>query len=65
MSHTVNSETCDAIAGIRKKIQRISKNKILFMDEVSVKLNEQQNYTIVLSGEKSYVIATDTTSILF
>jgi hypothetical protein len=61
-SHTVNSETCDAIAGIRKKIQRISKNKILFMDEVSVKLNEQQKYTIVLPGEKPNVIATDTTS---
>jgi hypothetical protein len=61
-SHTVNSETCDAIAGIRRKIQRISKKKILFMDEVSVKLNEQQNYTIVLPGEKPNVIATDTTS---
>jgi hypothetical protein len=61
-SHTVESKTCDAIAGIRKKIQRISKNKILFMDEVSVKLNEQQNYTIVLPGEKPNVIATDTTS---
>jgi hypothetical protein len=61
-SHTVKSETCDAIANIRKKIQRISKNKILFMDEVSVKLNEQQNYTIVLPGEKPNVIATDTTS---
>lgn len=61
-SRSVTSETCDAIAGIRKKIQRISKNKILFMDEVSVKLNEQQNYTIVLPGEKPNVIATDTTS---
>ncbi len=58
----MKSETCDAIAGIRRKIQRISKNKILFMDEVSIKLNEQQNYTIVLPGEKSNVIATDTTS---
>lgn len=62
VSHIVESKTCDAIAGIRKKIQRISKNKILFMDEVSVKLNEQQNYTIVLPGEKPNVIATDTTS---
>src|SRR6266702_3616296 len=61
-SHTVNSKTCDAVAGIRKKIQRISKKKIVFRDEVSVKLNEQQNYTIVLPGEKPNVIATDTTS---
>ena len=53
---------CDDIANVRRKIQRISKKKILFMDEVSVKLNEQQNYTIVMPGEKSNVIATDTTS---
>ena len=53
---------CDDIANMRRKIQRVSKNKILFMDEVSVKLNEQQNYTIVLPGEKPHVIATDTTS---
>ncbi len=61
-SHTVESETCDTIADIRKKIQRISKKRILFLDEVSVKLNEQQKYTIVLPGEKPNVIATDTTS---
>jgi hypothetical protein len=53
---------CDDIANIRKKIQRIDKRKVVFMDEVSVKLNEQQNFTIVLPGEKSNVIATDTTS---
>ena len=61
-SHVVTSKMCDDIANVRRKIQRVSKKKILFMDEVSVKLNEQQNYTIVLPGEKSNVIATDTTS---
>lgn len=61
-SHVVTSKICDDIANIRRKIQRVSKNKILFMDEVSVKLNEQQKYTIVLPGEKSNVITTDTTS---
>jgi hypothetical protein len=32
------------------------------MDEVSVKLNEGQNYTLVLPGEKQYVRVTDTSS---
>ncbi|HSA76752.1 MAG TPA: hypothetical protein VLE02_04325 [Nitrosarchaeum sp.] len=58
----MKSETCDAIASMRKKIQRIDKNKVLFLDEVAIKLNEAQNYTIVLPGEKPNVIATDTTS---
>ena len=53
---------CDEIAGMRRKIQRISKKKIIFMDEVAVKLNEGENYTLVLPGEKEYVTVTDTTS---
>lgn len=32
------------------------------MDEVAVKLNEGENYTLVLPGEKEYVTVTDTTS---
>ena len=58
----MKSETCDAIASMRKKIQRVSKKKVLFLDEVAIKLNEAENYTIVLPGEKPNVIATDTTS---
>ena len=53
---------CEQIAGMRRKIQRVDKKKIIFMDEVAIKLNEGENYTLVLPGEKEYVIATDTTS---
>jgi hypothetical protein len=53
---------CEEIAHLRRKIQRVSKKKIIFMDEVAIKLNEGENYTIVLPGEKEYVTVTDTTS---
>lgn len=53
---------CEDIANMRRKIQRINKNKIIFLDEVAVKLNEGEQYTLVLPGEKEYIVATDTTS---
>lgn len=53
---------CEEIADMRRKIQRVNKKKIIFMDEVAVKLNEGQNYTLVLPGEVEYVTVTDTTS---
>ena len=53
---------CEEIADMRRKIQRVSKKKIIFMDEVAIKLNEGENYTLVLPGEKEYVTVTDTTS---
>jgi hypothetical protein len=53
---------CDAIAKMRRKIQRVSKNKIIFMDEVAVKLNEGGRCTLVLPEEKEYVTVTDTTT---
>jgi hypothetical protein len=58
----VSAETCEAIGAMRRKIQRISKKKVVFLDEVCVKLNEAENFTLVLPGEKEYVLATDTTS---
>jgi len=58
----VSEEMCEEIADMRRKIQRVNKKKIIFMDEVAVKLNEGQNYTLVLPGEVEYVTVTDTTS---
>lgn len=53
---------CEEIATMRRKIQRINKKKIIFMDEVAVKLNEGGRCTLVLPEEKEYVTVTDTTS---
>ena len=58
----MSEEICEQIADMRHKIQRVSKKRIVFLDEVAVKLNEGENYTLVLPGEKEYVTVTDTTT---
>jgi len=47
---------------MRRKLQRISKDRVLFLDEVAVRLSEAPTGTIVLPGEQPYVLATDTSS---
>src|SRR6185437_14292633 len=46
---------------MRKKIQRISKSNILFLDETHLRVNACPNYTLVAPGEHPYVIVDDTT----
>ena len=58
----VSVETCNEIAKLRRKIQRTSKKRIIFVDEVGVKLNETEGFTLVFPGEEGYLEATDTTS---
>jgi len=55
-------ETCEAIAKIRRKAQRVSKSRVMFGDEVHVRLSEAPTSTLVLPGEKQYVVATETSS---
>lgn len=63
LSHLiVSSELCDEIAELRRKIQRTRKKRIIFTDEVGVKLNETEGFTLVFPGEESYLEASDTTS---
>ena len=47
---------------MRRKLQRISEERVLVLDEVAVRLSEAPTLTIVLPGEQPYVLATDTTS---
>ena len=58
----VSSSLCDEIATLRRRLQRISKSRVLFLDETAVRLSEAPTSTIVLPGEKQYVVATDTSS---
>jgi hypothetical protein len=58
----VSPEICDEIAGMRRKIQKVSKKRIIFTDEVGVKLNETEGFTLVFPGEEAYLEVTDTTS---
>ena len=47
---------------MRRKLQRMRKERTLFLDEVAVRLSEASTSTIVLPGEQAYVLATDTSS---
>jgi hypothetical protein len=62
MTVKVSSDSCEQIREMRRKFQRIDKSRLLFLDETAVRLNEARTRTVVLPGEKEYVIATDTTS---
>jgi hypothetical protein len=47
---------------MRRKLQRIDKRRVLFLDETALRLNAAPNHTLVLPGEDSFVEATDTSS---
>lgn len=56
----MSAELCEDIAKIRRKIQRIGKNKVLFLDETHKRLSDVAIDTIVLPGEQSFILATET-----
>lgn len=58
----MSSELCDQIATIRRKLQRIDKRRLLFLDETALRLNAAPTHTIVLPGEQPYLIVEDDTS---
>jgi hypothetical protein len=45
---------------MRRKLQRMSKERVLFLDETAVRLSEAATSTVVLPGEEAYVLATET-----
>jgi hypothetical protein len=58
----VSSDLCDSIAELRKKIQRLNKANVLYLDETHMRLNEAPNRTLVCPGESEYVVVEDTGS---
>src|SRR6202040_2223514 len=58
----VSSSYCDSVADLRRKIQKIGKNRLLFLDETAIRLNEAPTRTLVYPGESEYVVVEDTTS---
>ena len=58
----MSASLCQDIAAMRRKLQRTNKKQLLFLDETAVRLSEAPTSTLVLPGEKQYVIATDTSS---
>src|ERR1700676_5333383 len=47
---------------MRLKLRRLHTNHILFLDETAERLSEAATHTVVLPGESSYVVATETSS---
>jgi hypothetical protein len=56
----VSADMCEGIASIRRKIQRIGTNHILFLDETYKREGDVQEYTIVLPGENKYINTSST-----
>jgi len=52
---------CEQIAKVRRRVQRIGKDKVLFLDETYKRVGDAATNTIVLPGEPSF-IASDETS---
>ena len=51
----VSYELCDSIAELRRKIQTVGADHVLFLDEVPFKVNEAPSHTIVSPGETAYI----------
>jgi hypothetical protein len=51
---------CEQIAKIRRKVQRISKDKVLFLDETYKRVGDAATNTIVLPGESSFIESDET-----
>jgi hypothetical protein len=47
---------------MRRKLQRISGGRVLFLDETAVRLSEAPSHTLVAPDEQEYVHATETSS---
>lgn len=58
----VSAGLCDQIAELRRKIQRIRPNRVLFLDETALRLNAAPTRTLVLPHQQPYVIATETST---
>jgi hypothetical protein len=56
----VSPELCQQIAKIRRKLQRIGKQHILFLDETHKREGDVEKYTIVLPGEHPYIESSNT-----
>jgi hypothetical protein len=56
----VSASLCDDIASMRRKLQRMSKKRLLFLDETAVRLSEAPTSTVVLPDQQPYVIVEET-----
>lgn len=53
-------EMCEQIASMRRKLQRIGKQHILFLDETHKREGDVQNYSLFLPGEQRLIASSNT-----
>jgi hypothetical protein len=58
----VSADACEQIAAVRRKLQRIGKQHILFLDETHKREGDVDSYTVVLPGEPPYIETSSTSS---
>lgn len=58
----VTKKLCDDIAMLRRKLIKISKRKVLFLDETHLRLSAAPTSTLVYPGESEFVVVEDNTS---
>jgi hypothetical protein len=58
----VSANICDEIAQMRRWAQRINNNRLMFLDESTMKTNEAPSTTLVMPGESEYVVVEDNTT---
>jgi transposase len=57
---SVSADMCEQIAQVRRKLQRIGTQHILFLDETHKREGDVQNYSIVLPGEPPFIESSST-----
>lgn len=55
----VSDESCCDIANLRKKIQRVGKDRVVFLDETAIRAGEAPTSTLVVPGQDAYVVVDD------
>jgi hypothetical protein len=58
----VSASSCQQIANMWRKLQRLDKSRLLFLDETAVRLSEAPTPTLVAPDEQPYVVVADTTT---
>jgi hypothetical protein len=61
-SFSVSPDLCQEIAATRRKLRGLGDGHVVFLDETAVRVSEAPTHTIVLPGEKEFVLAENTTA---
>lgn len=59
---SVSPSLCDLIARQRRKLQRMDKDRVVFLDETAMRVSEAQTSTLALPGEDAVVVVEDTSA---